>query len=36
MITWKDIISYTNKGNLKPDKKVEKTEQEWKEILTPE
>lgn len=36
MITWKDIISYTNKGNLKPYKKVEKTEQEWKEILTPE
>ena len=20
MITWKDIISYSNKGNLKPDK----------------
>ena len=36
MITWKDIISYSNKENLKPDKKVEKTEQEWKEILTPE
>ena len=36
MITWKDVIHFATKGNPKPDKKVVKTEAEWKEILTPE
>ena len=36
MIKWADIIHYTNKGNPTPEKKVEKTEEEWKQILTPE
>ncbi len=36
MLTWKSIISYTAKGNLTPDKRVEKTKNEWKSILTPE
>lgn len=36
MITWKDIINYTTKGNLEPDKRIEKSDAEWKEILTAE
>lgn len=35
-MTWKDVINYANNGNLKPDKRVEKTESEWKEILSDE
>lgn len=35
MLTWKDVIHYTVSGNPVPDKRVEKTETEWKEILTP-
>ena len=36
MIKWADIIRYTNKGNPTPEKKVEKTDEEWKQLLTPE
>ena len=36
MLTWKTIISFSAKGNLKPDKRVEKTEADWKAQLTPE
>ena len=36
MLTWKDVIHFATKGNPTPDKRVEKTEAEWKEILTPE
>jgi len=36
MLTWKEIISFTVKGNPTPDKRVEKTETEWKELLTEE
>ncbi|PIF33820.1 peptide-methionine (R)-S-oxide reductase [Flavobacterium sp. 9] len=36
MIKWADIIRYTNKGNPVPEKRVEKTPEEWKQILTPE
>ena len=36
MIKWADIIRYTNKGNPTPEKRVEKTEEEWKQVLTPE
>ncbi len=36
MLTWKNIISFTINGNPIPDKKVEKTNTEWKEILTTE
>jgi len=36
MIKWADVIHFTNKGNPTPDKRVEKTEDEWKQILTPE
>ncbi|MUU77480.1 peptide-methionine (R)-S-oxide reductase MsrB [Winogradskyella endarachnes] len=36
MLTWKDIINFSVNGNPKPDRRVEKTEEEWKAILTPE
>ena len=36
MITWKDVIHYTVKGNLEPSRRVEKTAAQWKTILTPE
>ena len=36
MIKWADVIHFTNKGNPTPDKRVEKTEEEWKQILSPE
>jgi len=33
---WIDVLKFANNGNLKPDKRVEKTEAEWKAMLTPE
>ncbi len=36
MLTWKDIIHYTVNGNPTPLRRVEKTEAEWREQLTPE
>lgn len=36
MTTWKDVINFSVKGNLVPDKRVEKTEQEWQALLSPE
>ncbi|MEM1136102.1 MAG: peptide-methionine (R)-S-oxide reductase MsrB [Bacteroidota bacterium] len=36
MLTWKDVIHFTEKGNPTPDKRVEKTDEEWQKLLTPE
>jgi peptide-methionine (R)-S-oxide reductase len=36
MLTWKEVINYSVKGNPTPDKRVEKTESEWSTQLTPE
>jgi peptide-methionine (R)-S-oxide reductase len=36
MINWNDILDYANKGNLPPDSRVERTEAEWKALLTPQ
>ena len=36
MLTWKDVIHFTNHRNLKPSRRVEKSESEWRESLTPE
>lgn len=36
MINWNSIIQFTKNGNPKPDKKVVKTEAEWKAQLTEE
>ncbi len=35
MINWNDVINYS-KENLKPSRRVEKSEEEWKAQLTPE
>jgi len=36
MLTWKDIINFSVNGNPIPDKRIDKTEAEWKTLLTPE
>jgi peptide-methionine (R)-S-oxide reductase len=36
MPNWKDVINYTVKGNLKPDRRVEKTNAQWRSLLSPE
>lgn len=36
MLTWKDIINFSTKGNPRPDKRVEKSAEEWQRLLTPE
>jgi len=36
MLKWKDVIHFSVNGNLEPDKRFEKSEDEWRELLTPE
>ena len=36
MLQWIDILKYANNGNPSPDRRVEKSEEEWKQILSPE
>lgn len=36
MITWKKVIHFSVNGNPTPDKRVEKTNEEWSQILSPE
>ena len=36
MLNWKDVINYSLKGNPKPDRRVVKTDAEWRAQLTPE
>lgn len=36
MLNWNDLIAFANKGNPVPDRRVEKTEEQWKEQLTAE
>lgn len=36
MINWNRIIHFATKGNLEPDKRIEKTTADWKKILTEE
>ena len=36
MLNWKNIIDFAVNGNPLPDRRVEKTEAEWKSLLTPE
>lgn len=33
---WMDVIKYATKGNPEPDRRVEKSDEEWKEELTEE
>lgn len=36
MTNWNDVIKFANNGSPEPDKKIEKTEDEWKAILSSE
>ncbi len=36
MLTWKELINISERGNLKPDRRVEKSEAEWRAQLTHE
>ncbi|MEM9921421.1 MAG: peptide-methionine (R)-S-oxide reductase MsrB [Bacteroidota bacterium] len=36
MLRWIDVLKFANNGNPKPDRRVEKTDAEWKAILTPD
>ena len=36
MLKWLDIIKFTSNGNPMPERRVEKTDEEWAKILTPE
>ena len=36
MLNWNDIIKFTNHGNPIPPRRVEKTAEEWKSLLTDE
>ncbi len=36
VLNWSDVIRFANHGNPIPDRRVEKTEEEWKVLLTPE
>jgi peptide-methionine (R)-S-oxide reductase len=34
MINWNDVLNFANKGNPLPDRRIEKSEEEWKAVLT--
>ena len=36
MLNWKSVLQYAGKGNPEPDQRVEKTDKEWQEQLSPE
>lgn len=36
MLTWKEVIDFTKNGNPSPTTRVNKTDAEWKALLTPE
>ena len=35
-MNWNDVIRYANNGSPEPDRRVEKTDEEWRAQLTPE
>ena len=35
MLNWNDVIKWANRGNPEPPKRVVKTDEEWKELLSP-
>ena len=36
MLNWNDVIRFANNGSPAPDRRVEKTDAEWRALLTPE
>ncbi len=35
MLNWKNVLKFASDGNLEPDRTVSKTEEEWRDLLTP-
>ena len=35
-MNWKDVINFVSKGNPTPDNRIEKSETEWKALLSPD
>jgi peptide-methionine (R)-S-oxide reductase len=36
MLKWTDVIAFADNGNPEADRRVERTDEEWREVLTPE
>ena len=36
MLQWNDVLNYARNGNPEPDRKVQKTDDEWRQVLSPE
>jgi methionine-R-sulfoxide reductase len=36
MLQWNDVIRFADKGNPAPPRRVDKSDEEWKKVLTPE
>lgn len=36
MLTWQNVIDFTNQGTPSPNRKIVKTEDEWRNLLSPE
>ncbi len=36
MLKWTDVLRFADKGNPVPPKRIQKSDEEWKQILTPE
>lgn len=36
VLNWKDVLGFANNGNPEPDRRVEKTDSEWKQQLSEE
>ncbi len=36
MLNWTDVLRFANEGNPPPDRRVEKTDEEWQQLLSPE
>ena len=36
MLKWSDVLRFANKGNLPAPRRIEKSDEEWKKILTPD
>ena len=35
-MNWKEVLTLAKNGNLTPDRRVERTDEEWRELLNPE
>jgi len=35
MLQWNDVLNFARNGNPEPDHKVQKTDDEWRQVLSP-